>query len=176
MEKLPEKVDTQERERAMSYVKILSMIGLSLGTCSLGIGIAVLALLDGATYPVASGTGVWFAANPIAFGILGIAAAMSTNENTQNKLLTGHYVTSIILMTQGYAFASAIQGLVECSTGSEKCGSNADAKAALKGVLVGVIFFIYIIGIISLGIHSKKKHVLHPDWKKGGGCCGSSCD
>ncbi|XP_061193803.1 uncharacterized protein LOC133202041 [Saccostrea echinata] len=175
MEKQPEKIDLQEKEQVLSYIKILSAIGLFLGICSVGIGIAVLALMDGADYPLTTGTGIWFAANPIAFGIVGIAAAMSTNEITQKKLLTGHYVTGILLITQGYAFTTAIQGVIECSNGSEKCGSNADAKAALRGVLIGIIFFAYVVGSVSMGIHSKKKHVLHPDWK-GRGCCGSSSD
>ncbi|XP_061193814.1 uncharacterized protein LOC133202051 [Saccostrea echinata] len=174
MEKQPEKVDLQEQERALSHIKILSAIGLFLGICSVGIGIAVLSLLDGASYPLTTGTGIWFAANPIAFGIVGIAAALSTNENTRKRLLTGHYVTSILLMSQGYAFATAIQGVIECSNGSEKCGSNADAKAALRGVLIGIIFFLYVVGIFSIGIHNRKRRVLHPDWK--GRCCGTSWD
>ncbi|XP_062579407.1 uncharacterized protein LOC134241350 [Saccostrea cucullata] len=172
MEKVPEKVDIQEKERALSSVKTLSVIGLSLGICSVGIGIAVLALMDGASYPLTTGTGVWFAANPIAFGILGIAAALSTNEITQRRLLTGHYVTSILLMTQGYAFATAIQGLIVCSKGDADCGSNADAKAALRGVLIAIIFFAYLVGIFSMGLHYRKRRVLHPDWK-GTHCCRS---
>ncbi|XP_061168926.1 uncharacterized protein LOC133178192 [Saccostrea echinata] len=177
MEKEAEKVDPREKESCLSYIKMMSAGVLFLGVCSIGVGIAVLVLLDGAKYPLTSGTGIWMSGNHIAFGCVGIAAAMATNEITQMKLLNGHYVVSILLMTQGYPMATSIQGLIVCANGDEKCGSNSDALAALQGVQVGILVLSYFIGIASMVLHNKKKCVLHPEWKYRRGCCGgSSCD
>ncbi|XP_062579415.1 uncharacterized protein LOC134241361 [Saccostrea cucullata] len=177
MEKELEKVDPRERESCLSYIKMMSAVVLFLGVCSIGVGIAVLVLLDGAKYPITTGTGIWMAANHIAFGCVGIAAAMTSSEIAQMKLLNGHYVVSILLMTQGYPLSTSIQGLVVCANGDEKCGGNVDAQTALHAVQVAILALSYFIGVASMILHIRKRKVLHPEWKYRRGCCGgSSCD
>lgn len=87
--------------------------------------------------------------------------------------LNGHYIMSIVIVSMGYAMASAIQGLVSCALGEEKCGTNAEIQTALHGILTGIIFCGYVLAIASMGLHLRNKNTLHPDWKYRRGCCGS---
>ncbi|XP_056022739.1 uncharacterized protein LOC125652018 [Ostrea edulis] len=168
---LPEPVNPQEKERALSSIKMMSAVALFLGIGSVTVGILSLAYLGGAKYPVTALTGIWYGMSSIAFGLLGIFAAMSSDETTQKRLLNGHYVTSIIIMSMGYAWATAIQGVVACGGGEEKCGDNAEIQTALHGVLIGIIAVVYIIGVWSMSLHAIRRKVLHPEWNYRRGCC-----
>nr|XP_022332920.1 uncharacterized protein LOC111130313 [Crassostrea virginica] len=172
MENQPDKVNPQERERLMSFIKIMSAIALALGVVSIIVGILVFVYHGGGGYPVSTGVGIWYAFMPIGFGILGLVANFSTDEKTQRNTLNGHYVMSILMLSMGYALAASIQGLVTCSQKDAKCGSNPDEQIALHAILVADVVVGYFISITSMVLHLKNKSILHPDWKYRKGCCG----
>lgn len=176
MEKQPEKIDLQEKEKLLSHIRIMSVVALFIGVVSLVVGILVFVYLGGGKYPITTATGIWYAFMPLAFGIVGVLACRSTDEKTQGKLLGGHYTASIILVTMGYALATAIQGVETCATNSEKCGTHRDTQLALHIVLLCVILVGYILAVVSMCIHLKNRNILHPDWKYRRGCCGRKCE
>eukprot|EP00105_Crassostrea_gigas_P018460 XP_011436596.1 PREDICTED: uncharacterized protein LOC105334739 [Crassostrea gigas] len=176
MEKQPEKIDLQEKEKLLSHIRIMSVVALFIGVVSLVVGILVFVYLGGGKYPITTATGIWYAFMPLAFGIVGVLACRSTDEKTQGKLLGGHYTASIILVTMGYALATAIQGVETCATNSEKCGTHRDTQLALQIVLLCVILVGYILAVVSMCIHLKNRNILHPDWKYRRGCCGRKCE
>lgn len=176
MENQPEKIDLQEKERLLSHIRMMSVVALFFGIVSLVVGILVFVYLGGGAYPITSATGIWYAIMLLAFGIVGLAACRSTDETTQGKILGGHYTTSIILISMGYALATAIQGVVSCANNEEKCGTNRDTQLALHIVLLCVVLVGYILAMVSMSIHLRNRNVLHPEWRYHGGCCGRKCE
>jgi hypothetical protein len=48
------------KEQLLSYIKMMSGIGIFLGISSIVIGIVVFVYLGGGEYPVTSATGIWY--------------------------------------------------------------------------------------------------------------------
>lgn len=171
MENQSEKTDIQEKERLLSSIRIMSVIGLGIGVVSVVVGILVFVFLEGGGYPITSAVGIWYGLMQITFGILGLLACQSSDEKKQGNLLSGHYVFSIIVMSMGYALAAAIQAVVACGNKNDSCGTNPDTQLALHIVILCVIVVGFFLAITSMSFHLRNRNILHPEWKNSRGCC-----
>lgn len=171
MENQAVKIDIQEKERPLSSIRIMSLIGLGIGFVSVVVGILVFVFLEGGKYPIISAVGIWYGLIQITFGMLGLLACQSTDEKKQGNLLSGHYVLSIVVMSMGYALAVAIQAVAACGNKNDSCGTNPDTQLALHIVILCVIVVGNFLGITSMVFHMRNRKILHPEWKNRKGCC-----
>lgn len=49
-----------EKERLLSSIRIMSLIGLGIGVVSVVVGILVFVFLEGGGYPITSAVGIWY--------------------------------------------------------------------------------------------------------------------